>query len=687
MSIVLQLKPHFNTTLSYLDSLAPNIEEFTFQTFPDAECDKDNKELTRTLHGTLKQHFDTLCSLNDRGAGIFVTVQETNLKGRKEVDILNIRAYFCDHDNKLPDTYHLEPTFIVETSGNKGHSYWVLNDYEKANKENFQSLQNRLIEHYQSDKACKDLARVMRLPGFFHNKDKDNPQMVKTFVVSEKTYTKQEIEANLSTLKVHVNSSNLGNKRANTNNKSSKSLSFKELLNESIEVVMQVTQGNRNNVLFERCLMLAKRAKQLNDEHLLQEIQEELTAAAELTGLSFYEIERTIKSAIDTGYHKESDTRGATKASKVELMKDVVSQLNLKFDKLNDVILLDGKAISESQLWEDLCIQSGIDFNFESLMRVVQNHAQSNIFCPVQEYLKSLPITNNPNEILGKLYKSLHVTDELHKTLIRKWLISAVARALEPGCQADNALIFYSAKQGMYKTSFFRHLFGDFFQTLGHHKSEVDELQSLYKKWCAEHGEIEFAISQKEVGRLKGFLTQTEDTFRGSYDRRATTKQRHFILCGTTNKEHFLKDTTGNRRFWVVEINKKIDINFVKENRDLIWAAILALYNSNEEWWLDENTEIQLQKETQQYEQENSYVEIVASYIERHNPCTVTDIMKNALEIPLHMLNKKNIQGDVAEALRILGCYKDQKRIDGVRGIYWYNPKYQPKPELKEGDF
>ena len=105
----------------FLRLLDPNASAFTFQTFDD-DKERRNPRLTRVLNGTLDEHLDTLVSLNQQGAGIFVSVNETDGNGRKMENIIRIRAVFQEDDGdgtKLPVTPHI----IVQTSPGKYHRY------------------------------------------------------------------------------------------------------------------------------------------------------------------------------------------------------------------------------------------------------------------------------------------------------------------------------------------------------------------------------------------------------------------------------------------------------------------------------------------------------------------------------------------------------------------------------------
>jgi hypothetical protein len=122
-----------------------------------------------------------LTSLNQEGYGIYVTVNETNLSGRrKESDIVRIRTVFEEQDNPVlpnspPVHYPLQPSFVVESSPGKFHRYWLV-DGEMSIPE-YRALQRAIVDKYDCDKACTDAPRLLRIPGFYHTKD--DPKLVK----------------------------------------------------------------------------------------------------------------------------------------------------------------------------------------------------------------------------------------------------------------------------------------------------------------------------------------------------------------------------------------------------------------------------------------------------------------------------------------------------------------------------
>jgi hypothetical protein len=155
----------------FLACLDPEATFFTFQTFDDDPKRKDRR-LAQVLHGTLAEHAVELKRLNERGAGIFVTINETNGKGRKAENVVRVRAVFVDLDGSpLDPVLHNghPPHIVTETSPGRWHVYWRAVD---VTREEFAGVQKALAARFDGDKAVHDLPRVMRLPGFTHRKGK-----------------------------------------------------------------------------------------------------------------------------------------------------------------------------------------------------------------------------------------------------------------------------------------------------------------------------------------------------------------------------------------------------------------------------------------------------------------------------------------------------------------------------------
>ena len=145
-------------------------EPQTWQVFrdrTDATCQPEHR------HCTLAAALPWMERSQQAGGGVFWTVQQTDGKGRRAANVTRIRHLFVDCDQGLPERWHVEPACVVESSPGKQHAYWVLADAPgTVDAQTFTDAQRRLIAHYGSDPSCKDLPRVLRLPGTTHQKGK-----------------------------------------------------------------------------------------------------------------------------------------------------------------------------------------------------------------------------------------------------------------------------------------------------------------------------------------------------------------------------------------------------------------------------------------------------------------------------------------------------------------------------------
>jgi len=174
----------------------------TFQVFPDSQ---DGKGYAQILHGTLDEHRGKLQQLNDAGMGIYFTVNQTDGKGRKAKNITTVRAYICDIDS-IPDPQDkvtalvrlirskAPPSAVVE-SRNGLHCYWYTTDKEATDARQYASVNEHLIKQFSGCTQSKDLARVLRVPGFMHLKEIDHPFLVKRIIDEPKRrYTADQLK-------------------------------------------------------------------------------------------------------------------------------------------------------------------------------------------------------------------------------------------------------------------------------------------------------------------------------------------------------------------------------------------------------------------------------------------------------------------------------------------------------------
>jgi len=192
-----KVEPNKAMAARHLALLAPGETKFSFQTFTDrkllrtkrAEEQKLENEraanenrkarklpdpLARSFHGTLEQRWRELVSLNQQGAGIFVTFNKTDLKGRKAENIIAIRGVFQEADEEFKGELPLAPTFGVVTSPGRCHVYFLADEPwpadAKGQDADFARMMERMTTDFGGDENAKDTARVLRLAGLHHMK-------------------------------------------------------------------------------------------------------------------------------------------------------------------------------------------------------------------------------------------------------------------------------------------------------------------------------------------------------------------------------------------------------------------------------------------------------------------------------------------------------------------------------------
>ena len=213
--------------------------------------------------------------------------------------------------------------------------------------------------------------------------------------------------------------------------------------------------------------------------------------------------------------------------------------------------------------------------------------AKKNSFHPVRRYLESIEWDGVPR-LETWLRHAFDTTDsdDYIKIIGPRCLVGAVARVMQPGCKFDNVMIL-EGEQGKGKSSVISVLFGDWFTDAPLPIGDKEAQQLIQGIWGYEIAELD-AFNKAEETALKAFFSIQIDRFRPSYGRVAAPHPRQTVFWGTTNQDAYLKDYTGNRRYWpvyCVNVNKA----WVQKHRDQLWAEALSLYKAGFKWWVDQD--------------------------------------------------------------------------------------------------
>ncbi len=210
-------------------------------------------------------------------------------------------------------------------------------------------------------------------------------------------------------------------------------------------------------------------------------------------------------------------------------------------------------------------------------------------FHPVRDWLDQLA-WDNEARLDTWLYHVFGVELTAYTAAVaRKTLIAAVRRVHEPGCKFDHVLILHGP-QDLGKSMAIELLAGaEFFSdSLPLDFGNKDALLGLSGHWMIELGEIEH-LMRNSSGLAKSFLSRHTDRFRPPYGKVEIAQKRQCILIATTNERHFLRDDTGNRRFWPVLCEKPANLDWLRDNRDFLFAEAMAAEADEvrEQLWID----------------------------------------------------------------------------------------------------
>ena len=268
-----------------------------------------------------------------------------------------------------------------------------------------------------------------------------------------------------------------------------------------------------------------------------------------------------------------------------------------------------------------------------------------------------------------------------HRAISKNFLISMVSRVYEPGSKVDNMVII-EGSQGLQKSSSLQALIGkDWFAELDTEVGTKDFYVGLQGKLLIELAEMSSFL--KTASREnKRMLSCQVDHFRMPYDRNAKDYPRQGIFVGTTNEDVYLDDDTGNRRYWPFKAFK-VDFEYIKENREQLFAEAVARYKNGESWW-----EVPIE-EAMAMQADRNYVDlwsdVVANLLQKS---THKKFIKLSEVLPELGLTAKDLNKPtgrrIIQALKIHGWENKMipredlgEKEAACRG--WYNPRF-PHP-------
>lgn len=363
----------------------------------------------------------------------------------------------------------------------------------------------------------------------------------------------------------------------------------------------------------------------------------------------------------------------------------------LEFNEMSGRIELDGKALKiDTSLIFYFIEHFNVQASLEGLQGALLHVAKQNSYNPVQRYLtqcsklEPLSIDNLSTRYFG--------TNDKHCDIfVKKWLIGAVARAFEPGCKMDYALLLQSRTKGLGKSTWFAVMGGEFYNGSLGDKFDAKGLLTLHSKWIHEWAEFDHITGKNDAAKIKAFVTIAEDNFVEQYGKESLPHSRPCVLCGTINEDEFLRDPDGDRRFPIISIPSSlnsIDTNLLKEERDRLWAGAVKAYFEGKKqginaWAFTREEEAEIIKRSKEFNITDDTDCLVQDFCEDKSTVWTELILKECFQLTPGMNNYIPTQRRVTNALRKLEWKKigtkfvvdpndpDEKQI---RRQVWQNP-------------
>lgn len=559
---------------------------------------------------------------------------------RLKENLSNVNAVFADWDFKpkegeptgsaKPDFKQFmldlselpSPSFVVE-SGNGWHVYWLLNESIVVTDENREDVtkqvegMHRFIhEHYGSDAGAMDVLRLMRLPGHEHRKQKDHPFMVSVVIENDDRYTLEELMTAMPPIYKEV----VEHVPKNDSDFDIKTVAIDVWAEKGDEVTWDtfgrmVWNGQRTGTFLGR-----------HGDNYIATTSTDFPYKGNATTYVAGVLGITTKQAYKWLITKYGEPKRGQTITEVtiedidleELMyvenrngkqylandENIIRIFNhyklAKYDTFNNRAYLfindmwkvrdDG---SDGQLYSWLvnkfpflakCTAKKVG----ELLTYVQYR---NKFDSAQDYVNSLK-WDGVSRLDTWLPKVFFVeSDSYYKDIGSKWFMGMVSRILNPGCKFDNALIVHGG-QSIGKSSVFLIIAGEE-NHIEFTDLKVREMQQdMQGKLVVEFAEAAI-FSKADSESLKSIVSRQTDTFRVPYERHARDFPRRCVFAVTANNDDILKDSTGGRRWWAIDVpddmrvyppKRQADIHWLRENRDQLFAEAAVRVRNGEDF-------------------------------------------------------------------------------------------------------
>lgn len=471
----------------------------------------------------------------------------------------------------------------------------------------------------------------------------------------------------------------VANNNGNNNNQSFIISNYLELLTNSKKekgkYICPICEGHNLSIdksgikykCFDGCTgkQIAYRLRELNGEFSQRKaLQDE---SLELTYSSENQINKGILPVIETKLKTSMDVLAFIRATYGN---------RIAFNVRTQKIEIDNVEIPADCIRMMIADKQNIDVDKDKLLEAFLYLALQNQYDPVKKYLEQVSQTIEPLNLNCLSTIFFGTAKEIYDVYLKCWLIGCVARVFQPGCKFDEALVLQGAT-GTGKSTFFDILGGDYFSDSMTPALDKDDKTILSRNLIIEWGELDGFTAKNYHGKIKHFLSRRVDEYRLPYAKSVMDFPRRSVITGTTNRDDFLNDPTGNRRFWVIPVAQEIPLDAVEEQRDSIWAGAVLAYHNGESWKLPRKLWNVQAEENKNYEQSDPWEAVIEPILEANkDPDITTSELLKKLEHAGYPVNYSRAdEMRLRDILQKLGC-KATRKYRGTKQIrVWVKPE------------
>jgi len=376
------------------------------------------------------------------------------------------------------------------------------------------------------------------------------------------------------------------------------------------------------------------------------------------------------------------------KSHLTDLRKNKLTNNIEYINEKNQIVILQGDDLK--LMTNKLSCENNIFIPEQRMENAIKYIASINKYCPIERYLNYCSKNHKPYsnwDNIGKIF--LGNSQKLATLALQRFMIGAVARAYNPGCTMSWIPILVGA-QGVGKSMFSRSLVPEdlFAEISTPLDTLIKEQYRLHVAWLLELPEVDNYFKTTNIENFKNIITTRIDETRFPYASLPTKLLRRFVMIGTTNRNQFLVDSSGNRRFVPLEIGKDFEIpwKLLTQERDSLWAAAINAWNDGVTYEYTNAEIVSLSEYIGEFGDPDPWLEKVAAFISTKQEVTTAEILTNALDLDTRNQNRKESRR-IAE---ILGSLKWRRMVTTRKNPItnrpksvrlWQRPKDDPLPE------